>query len=437
MTRVLLATDNPASAGKIASELRRLDLDVQLCLFDGSKLSETPKSAPDAVLCHLTDYVERGPVIARALRDHFAPRDMPIIGAMERPAPDISEHFDTTLFAPMHPAQIANRVNAMIRLGAMEQEIQRRMVTLREDFGANVALSEMKPDRKFRVLFIGKATPAFMVIVNALQDKGVNVVAAFTSFSAFDYLHGEPFDAVVMNALEQSEPALTISETMRRNAKLYHVPTLFLVNPHSFTDHDAAYAKGARDIIEISADTDEISGRVLELANYHRIHEQLKSEIMTMVGETGLDKSDTVFSRRFMAAHMPRLVEAARQTHKPLTVIALRTIPHSVEPVKEAFVASAIVQTGAMIRNLVRMQDSIARMEGDVFLLAFSNTSAVTAERILDRIRGLVDVSAYDSGVPNAALTISVDSAIVEWDSKMSGDKLMATALIELKEAAV
>ena len=119
----------------------------------------------------------------------------------------------------------------MIRLGQMEREIVRRVDTLREDFNIDYELSDEALRNPFRILFIGKATPDFMVIINALQKKNVEVVAAFTSFSAFDFLHERAFDAVVMNALEQSEPALTISETMRRNAKLFHVPTLFLVNP--------------------------------------------------------------------------------------------------------------------------------------------------------------------------------------------------------------
>ena len=435
-TRILIATDNPAATRAVATELRALDLDVQLCLFDGKKLAATPVKAPDAVLCHLTDYVERGPEIARALKAHFAPRTLPVIAALQRPLPNISDHFDSSLFAPMHPSQIANRVNAMIRLGIMETEIQRRMQTLEEDFGQVVALKDMTPERRFRVLFIGKASPAFMVIVNALQHKGVEIVAAFTSFSAFDYLHGDPFDAVVMNALEQSEPALTISETMRRNAKLYHVPTLFLVNPHSFRDQDAAYKRGARDIISIDADPAEISGRVLELANYHRIHEQLKAEIMSMVGSEGLDASATIFNRRFFDAHLPRMIAYTETNGRRLSVIALRPLPHAVETVDEAFLSSAYVQTGAMIKGLVRMQDVVARYDDNTFLLAFSDTDAAAGEIIMKRIQGLVDCAAFDSGAGrSSAFTVSLAHTIVEHRTGDTAARLIQTALSELDEA--
>lgn len=414
-TRVLIVSDHPGESRDVATNLRRLDLDVQLALFDGKTLSAIPKRAPDAVLCHLTDYSERGPQLAKVVRSHFGSIPVPVIGAMYRPATNGSNGFDSTLFAPMHPSQIANRVNAMIRLGVMESEITRRLRTLSEDFGVTPEIGDMTPDRRFRVLFIGKASPAFMVIINALQDKGVDVVAAFTSFSAFDYLHGDPFDAVVMNALEQSEPAFSISEAMRRNSKLYHTPTLFLTDKEKFKDHDAAYATGARDIITIDAEPEEISGRILELANYHRIHEQLKDDIFALTSDAARDPSGTAFSQTFMKAHLPRILEDASISNVPVTLMGLTLTPHSTDPVDDETITAAIHQLGSLIVNLVRMQDVVCRWESDVFVLAFFNTDEARAKTILKRVKSLIDCSAYRNSPENlSALTFGVEHSILE-----------------------
>ena len=67
----------------------------------------------------------------------------------------------------------------MIRLGQMEHEIIRRVETLREDFNVEYTLCDEVLNNPFRILFIGKATPDFMIIINALQKKNVEVVAAF------------------------------------------------------------------------------------------------------------------------------------------------------------------------------------------------------------------------------------------------------------------
>ena len=102
-TRVLIVSDHPGESRDVAKNLRLLDLDVQLSLFDGATLSSIPTRAPDAVLCHLVDYPLQGPKLARVIRAHYKSRNVPLIGAMSRPSPDASIGFDSTLFAPMHP----------------------------------------------------------------------------------------------------------------------------------------------------------------------------------------------------------------------------------------------------------------------------------------------------------------------------------------------
>jgi len=436
-TRVLIVSDHPVKSRDVAKELRQLNLDVQLSLFDGKTLSAAPVEAPDAVLCHLVDFAESGPKLSKVIRKHFNPKPVPIIGALSRPAPEASSEFDSTLFAPMHASQIANRVNAMIRLGDMENEITRRLATLREDFQQDPQISDMTSERRFRVLFIGKASPAFMVIINALQDKGVDVIAAFTSFSAFDYLHGDPFDAVVMNALEQSEPALSISEAMRRNSKLYHTPTLFLVDEGKFRDHDVAYERGARDIITVDAEPEEISSRILELANYHRVHEQLKSDIFALTARTARDESGTVFSKKFLKAHLPRLLADAAISEKPVTLVGLKLRPNSMDDVTPNTLESAYSQTADLIRNLVRMQDVVARWDTDRFVLAFYNTDKLEAALILSRLENLIDCSAYKPDpTSDSALTLSIESHIHEIrPGKHTAREHLDALIVELDES--
>ena len=55
-TRVLILSDHPTESIEVTKNLRALNFDVQLSLFDGNTLSDIPNEAPDAVLCHLTDY---------------------------------------------------------------------------------------------------------------------------------------------------------------------------------------------------------------------------------------------------------------------------------------------------------------------------------------------------------------------------------------------
>jgi len=432
-TRVLIVSDHPAESREVASNLRRLDLDVQLCLFDGKTLSAIPNRAPNAVLCHLVDYPSAGPKLARVIRAHYKSLAIPLVGAMSRPSPDASVGFDSTLFAPMHASQIANRVNAMIRLGVMEGEITRRLETLRDDFGQNLNIDDLSPDRKFRVLFIGKASPSFMVIINALQDKGVEVTAAFTSFSAFDYLHSDTFDAVVMNTLEQNEPAFSICKAMQRNSKLYHTPTLFLVDGDKFTAHEAAYEHGANDIIDQNSDSDEISGRILELANYHRIHEQMKKDYSVLALKDVQDKSGKAYSQDFIRAHLPRVIRDAQKINAPVSLIGVKLQPNTVDSVSLDAIEKAYVKTADLIQNLIRMQDIVCRWTDDILVLGFFDTDRSAAENILTRINALLACTIYDNGdVGNGTLSVTTQSTIMEITPESNLDRNHLDGLIKI-----
>jgi len=430
---VLIATDNLHESSYIAEALEKEGYEVQFCEFDGRTLKGTPVVAPSAVLCVFSDYIETTPTIITSLKAHFAPKDIPFIGALTRQGNIDTAVFDSVIFPPAHITQIANRVSSMIRLGQMEREIIRRVDTLREDFNIDYTLSDEALRNPFRILFIGKASPDFMVIINALQKKNVEVVAAFTSFSAFDFLHERTFDAVVMNALKQSEPALTISETMRRNAKLFHVPTLFLVNHDTFQDHDLAYQKGARDIISSRAETEEISGRILELANYHRIHSQLKREFGSVGGRDCLDATTGVFNEAFFCAHMRRVCETMRTTQEPISLMAIRVRPKAHFVVPESKVTEAIAQIGTMLKSLVRMQDITARLERDIFMIAFPGQDRASVTPVIDRISSIVDCAAFESGdTEKGAFTISLEAVIVEQMDHENSEFLIGSAMSEL-----
>jgi len=430
---VLLATDNVDLALPITDSLKQCGYQSKICLYDGQTLKNAPKETPRAILCVFSDYVERAPAIIGSLKKHFAPRDIPIVGVLTRPGDVNLDVFDSVIFAPAHPSQIANRVNSMIRLQRMEQEIVRRTETLAEDFGIDYTLTEDALNQPFRILFIGKASPEFMVVINALQSKNVEVVAAFTSFSAFDFLHERTFDAVVMNALDNTEPAMTISETMRRNSRLYHVPTLFLVNADTFDKQEQAFKSGARDIIAATADETEICGRILELANYHRIHDQLKREFGSLGGETCLDQETGVFNEEFFCNHFRRVGQNLKKTEEPVSLMVMRVTPTAHFEVAPKKIKQAMVKIGTMIKSLVRMEDITARLEEDVFAIAFPGQNRESIENVADRIREIIDCSAFESGSPeDGPLTVAIDIIMNEMLPHENSDMMIGHAMAEL-----
>ena len=427
-TRVLIVTDDVTGSAPLVERLRALSLDVQMVGYDGDGFSAMPDSAPAAVLCFLTDYIEHSSAICAQLEQLFAPRRVPFIARLSR-STEQDLPFDSILYAPVHPVQVAQRVSAIIRLGQMEHEIVRRMDTLREDFGQEFSLTDDHLREPFRILFVGKADPAYMAVVNALKDSNVDVVAAFTSFSAFDYLHDRRFDAVIMNTLSGHEPAMTISETMRRNSRLYHVPTLFLVDD-AFDAQDKAFAKGARDLIHVDSPLPEMAGRILELANYHRLHERLKQEFRGLGGATCTDPETGVFNGEFLSAHLRRVSRDCRARAVPLSILTMKLHPGSTDRVTADDLRRAYSKAVELMSGLVRMQDIVARVDIDTVIIAFPEEHRASVETVLDRMTGLIECAAFEraDGRPSP-LTLRIEAAIVEQQDYENADMLIGSGL--------
>ena len=392
---VLLVTDNVTRAAEISAHLERINFDVKGCMFDGESLNGAPESPPTIILIALTDFIEKASTLMDRLISHYDNRSIPVIGTLSRKADIDLSRFESVIYPPAHASQIATRVESFVRLAGMEQEIMRRIETFSEDFNITYELTEDALSMPFKVLFVGKPTAEFMVVINALQMKNVDVVAAFTTFSAFDYLHETQFNAVVMNALEDAEPPITIASTMRRNAKLYHVPTLLLIDGKTFEHQERAYEKGARDLIDANADLEEISGRILELANYHRIHTQLKREFSELGGETCLDTASGTFNSEFFDAHLRRVCQTLTPQQSPVGLLAVKIWPNAPFAVSSEEFSMACAQVGGMIKNLVRMQDIVARIDNDTYLIAFPYETKDTLKPVIERISAIVDCAAF------------------------------------------
>jgi two-component system cell cycle response regulator PopA len=412
--RVLIVTDDVDRSFQLVEHLRELSLDVSLMGYDGATEIEWPDRSPSAVLCFLSDFVEHGAKIVAEIRSRYAPREFPILGRLMR-ATEGDHPFDSVLYEPVHAVQVAHRVSSMIRLGQMEAEIIRRMETLRVSFDKDITLPDAQLRQPFRVLFIGKADPAYMAVVNALQDKNVNVVAAFTSFSAFDYLHDSTFDAVVMNALKGGEPALTIAETMRRNPHLFHVPTLLLVDKATFRDADAAFDVGIKDLINADAPPEELSGRILELANECRLHQQLKDEFTNLGGEDCSDSETGVLNARFLQAHLKRVSRDCRARKVPLSIMTLKLTPKFTTALTGGTLKLAYAQSIKMIAGVVRMQDIVARIDKDKLVVAFPEERRSDVARVAARINDMIDRATFaDSEGNPSSLRMKIETAIVE-----------------------
>lgn len=222
--RVLIVAHDDTVAGPLAEGLDRLGWRTVTARRPATAVAALADLQIEAAIVDLASLGASAAELARELKTACAPRRLPVV-AIGAPDPFLQDRgFDLTLAAPLNPAQAALRLETLVRTAVAEEEFELRCETF-ADRGHVLEPPEADPS-PYRVLAIGEPAPQFLALSNALGRNGAEVVGAFTAFTAFDYLHERPFDAVVLWAGDNAQEALSIAAGMRRNTRLYHTPAL-------------------------------------------------------------------------------------------------------------------------------------------------------------------------------------------------------------------
>ncbi len=365
-------------------------------------------TAPVAIVVMTNNVSRQVDELLNNIKARYIGLNIPVLALMPSTPVLHTEIFDSVLIEPYHSAQIVLRTIGLMRLASMEREITLRLQTLKQDFGVSHHPPYTRKNNPFNILFVGKASPEFMIVINALQRKNVKVVAAFTSFTAFDYLYDQTFDAVVMNGLKSIDAAIAVTQTMRKNAKLYHVPALLLANTISASEQKSVYETGMNDILDASAPLADISARVLEQANFHRTHANLKDEFSVLGGSLCTDTSTQLFNKAFFNAHLARVVKFYHGQNMPVSLCLIRISPaDNADP--DIAIGASYGQIGIMIKNLVRMQDITARIETNIFAIAFPGQTAEQLEPVCERLRTILKCATLCAPDTGEALNIKLE----------------------------
>ena len=392
--RILIVTRDEFLIGPLAEGMEKLGWPAVIARSAAAAVAAVSDRMIEAAIVDLTgdDFAD----LPQRLQDASAPRRLPVI-AVGAP-PEDATGIDLTLSAPVHPAQAVLRLESLVRMAIAEEEFELRRQTFAER-GKTLELPQV-PDTPYRVLAIGEPAPQFLALSNALARTGAEMVGAFTAFTAFDYLHERPFDAVVLWAGENESEAMSIAAGMRRNTRLYHVPTMLYLGEGSRVTMSEAFHRGVSDIASPKTPETETARRVIELARCYRRQTAIRQALEKARSSGLMDAATGLFTRDLFAAHLARLAEAAEERHRPLSVCVLRVADSTTIAAARdgGWLDRAVPQIGSMIGRLVRAEDTAARLGPEVFALAFPSTPVTAAKSAADRITAVIACTAFDAG---------------------------------------
>jgi two-component system cell cycle response regulator PopA len=413
--RVLIVARDDALAGPLSQGLDRLGwrtVTARGPYAAVTALNDLPiEAAVVDVAGHGSELFDFG---AR-LKDAAGPRRLPVIAVGTPVVGTLSEAaYDLALAPPLHPAQIALRLEQLVRTAVAEEEFALRRQTFAER-GAGLE-PPTEPNRPIRVLAVGGPAPQFLALSNALDRQGAEVIAAFTPYTAFDFLHEKPFDAVLLWGGEDADEAVSIAAGMRRNTRLFHIPALLYLQSPRDISYSELFHRGVSDVAAPDASEGDTASRVIELARGYRRQSAVRTALEKVRGSGLMDAATGLFTRDLFAGHLGRLADGARRRNRPLSLCMLKVAekPELVRARGGGHLDRAMPQIGSMIARLVRAEDTAARLAPEVFALAFPATRAPAARAVGERISAVIGCTAFDGGRGAAPFVVEFDVGAAE-----------------------
>lgn len=399
------------------------------------------RPAPDgediAIFPVLNGAAESAAVLAGAAAKSEAPPLARLIGLKSATPPMLGLEplpgFTGALALDAPPELLAAQIAAWRRAAAAEDEHARRAHTAAEL--AAPALQPTEP-RKLRALYIGAPSAMFLALERVLAEHRGLVAAAFSSYAGFDHLHDEPFDAVVLNGAHDPAKAVALCAALRRNATLYHLPTMVVTAAGDSATAKAAIERGAIAVAEANAPCGPSLGWLFEAVRRERRRRAAEHGIRGLRDLMG-DARTGLFRRDAFDAHLARLANDHHATGRPLAVAALRVLPaHGArEPSEDAW-KRGFQEVASLAGRLMRETDAGATLGRDLIVVALPASRLKSAKRMAERIASVAECTAFAAGDGGAGPLVFEQSA-AELQPGESGAGLLARALRALEVEAV
>lgn len=406
--RVLLLADSDDVVGPLSRGLDALGWRTLTARSSAGGEAAVADGRLEAAILDLSNLAD-GPGATARLKAAARPRNLVVVTLGGE-----ADGADLGMTGPAHPAQLAIRLEQLVRAAVAEEEFELRNRTVVERGLPPLFVEES--DRPLRVLAAGAADRRFLALSNALAAGGAETVAAPTPYTAFDYLHESAFDAAVLWGGEDHAPALSIAAGMKRNTRLYHIPLVLYLRETGEINLSEVYNKGMSDVATADTPEPETAGRILALARTYRRHQAVRRALDGARGAGLTDGASGLFTRDVFAAHLAQVAEGAGRRRRPLSACILRIASTNevTEARRDGWLDRAMPQIGSMLSRLVRAEDTAARLAPEVFALALPATRGPAARLAAERIAAVIGCTAFDAGKDKAPFVVEFEIGSAE-----------------------
>ncbi|HYH20750.1 MAG TPA: PleD family two-component system response regulator [Azospirillum sp.] len=439
--RVLVVDDVLPNVKLLAAKLTREYFDV-ITAYNGPEALELVKrESPDIVLLDVMMPGMDGFEVCEKIRSDPATMHIPVV--MVTALSDVADRVrgleagaDDFLTKPVNDIALFARVRSLVRLKMMMDEWRLRESTSGQ-FGVieptGTLLSEAAD--KARVLVLEDSVLDLEKITETLKRDGDHVIHSETCAKALERALNDDLDMVIVSLTLLNEDGLRLCSQLRSHERTRQVPILLVVDEGDLNRVAKGLELGANDYVIKPIDRNELLARVRTQIRRKRYQERLRANYEHSLSMALTDSLTGVFNRRYVNAHLPRLLDRAIDNHKPVSVLMF-DIDHF-KVVNDTWghdVGDDVLKEVASraSRNL-RTFDLVARLGGEEFVVILPDTDDEAARVVAERLRNRIADAPFVVAAPVGQIAVTVSVGVA------AGGRLGDTAdnLIKRADAAL
>lgn len=418
--RVLVVDDVMPNVKLLAAKLTREYFDV-ITAYSGAEALELVKSKqPDIILLDVMMPGMDGFEVCQRIRTDPATSNIPVV--MVTALSDINDRVrgleagaDDFLTKPVNDTALFARVRSLVRLKMMMDQLRLRESTS-EHFGMLSGTVSMQAEsaQHAKVLVLEDSPLDLDKIAETVRRDGGLVSPTTTGAQALDRAFTDEYELVIISLTLLNEDGLRLCSQLRSTERTRQVPILLVIDEGDMNRVAKGLELGANDYIIKPIDRNELQARVRTQIRRKRYQDRLRSNYEQSLSLALTDALTGVFNRRYVSAHLPRLLERAADSNKPVACLMFdidhfkRVNDSFGHDVGDAVLREVVVRASRNLRNF----DLVARLGGEEFLVIMPDTDRESAVAVADRLRRLVAEEPFRVVADGGEITVTISIGV-------------------------
>ena len=416
--RILVVDDVEVNRRLLATRLHAEYFDVLTAADGAEALAVCETEAVDLVLLDVMMPGLDGYEVCRQLKNGPRTQHIPVIlvTALDRTSDRVrglEAGADDFLTKPARDLQLFSRVKSLLRLKLLTDELRIRADTTAHLFESPDVLAEIgQGGRGGRILVVDDDPTSGSRTARILGGEH----DCRTMTEQPELADCENTELLVLSLGIQRFDPLRLCSHLRATEATRRLPILVIAGAADELAVAKALELGVSDYLLRPIDRNELLARARTQIKRGRYDAGLRQSLRTTIELASVDALTGLQNRRFLDAHLPNVIERARQDNRALSML-IADIDHF-KSINDRFghdVGDEVLREFARrAREGSRASDLVCRLGGEEFVVVMPDTDGEAAAQIAERLRRLMSDAPFAVSAGELDVTGSVGLAVFD-----------------------